>query len=102
MTPVISENTPNYKHIIIMKNRLVKLLASSVLALVFVTGASTSALASTKSYPLKTCVVSGNTLGSMGKPVTKVHQGQEVKFCCKPCVKKFDANPAKYVSKVSR
>ena len=53
-----------------------------------------------KSYPLDTCVVSGNKLGSMGKVITKTHDGQEVKFCCKPCIKKFDKDPAKYVSKI--
>ncbi len=56
----------------------------------------------TKPYPLKTCLVSGNTLGSMGDPVTKVYNGQEIKFCCKPCVKKFEANQAKYQAKLSR
>ncbi len=54
----------------------------------------------TKPYPLKTCLVSGNTLGSMGDPVTKVYNGQEIKFCCKPCVKKFEANQAKYLAKL--
>jgi YHS domain-containing protein len=53
-----------------------------------------------KSYPLDTCVVSGNKLGSMGKVITKTHEGQEVKFCCKPCIKKFDKDPAKYVGKL--
>lgn len=54
----------------------------------------------TKPYLLKTCIVSDNELGSMGKPITKVHNGQEVKFCCKPCIKKFDADPAKYLAKI--
>lgn len=58
--------------------------------------------AGTKPYPLKTCLVSGNTLGSMGDPVTKVYDGQEIKFCCKPCVKKFEANQAKYLAKLPR
>lgn len=53
-----------------------------------------------KAYPLKTCLVSGNDLDSMGGPVTKVYNGQEIKFCCKPCVKKFEANQAKYLSKL--
>ncbi len=52
-------------------------------------------------YPLKTCLVTDNELGSMGKVVTKVHDGRQIKFCCKPCVKKFDANPAKYLSKLN-
>ena len=60
----------------------------------------TASAAEAKPYPLKTCVVSGNELGSMGKVVTKTYEGQEVKFCCKPCIKKFDANPGKYLSKL--
>lgn len=61
--------------------------------------ASTS-FAADKPYPLQTCIVSGNKLGSMGKVIVKSHEGQEIKFCCKPCVKKFDANPAKYLAKL--
>lgn len=53
-----------------------------------------------KSYPLKTCLVTDNELGSMGKVVTKIYDGQEIKFCCKPCVAKFEKNPAKYLSKL--
>ncbi len=52
-------------------------------------------------YPIKTCLVTDNELGSMGKVVTKVYDGQQIKFCCKPCVKKFEANPAKYLSKLN-
>jgi len=51
-------------------------------------------------YPLKTCLVSGNELGSMGKPINKVYNGKEVKLCCKPCIKKFEANPSKYLAKL--
>ena len=53
-------------------------------------------------YPLKTCLVSGNDLDSMGGPITKVYDGQEIKFCCKPCIKKFEANQAKYLSKLPK
>lgn len=63
---------------------------------------ATAVLAADKPYPLKTCLVSGNALGSMGKVVVKSHAGQEIKFCCKPCVKKFDANPAKYLAKLEK
>ncbi len=52
-------------------------------------------------YPIKTCLVTDNELGSMGKVVTKVYDGRQIKFCCKPCVKKFEANPAKYLSKLN-
>jgi len=58
--------------------------------------------ADAKPYPLTTCIVSDNKLGSMGKIITKVHEGQEVKFCCKPCIKKFDANPAKFLGKLAK
>ncbi len=58
--------------------------------------------AADKRYPLDTCIVSGNKLGSMGKVIVKSHEGQEIKFCCKPCVKKFDANPARYLAKLKK
>ena len=51
-----------------------------------------------KPYPKDVCIVTGNKLGSMGDPVTMNHKGQEVKFCCKPCVKKFQADPDKYLA----
>jgi len=53
-------------------------------------------------YSLKTCLVSGNELGSMGKPITKFYEGKEIKLCCKPCIKKFEANPAKYLAKLPK
>lgn len=53
-------------------------------------------------YPFKTCLVTDNELGSMGKPITKVYNDQEIKLCCKPCIKKFDANPAKYLGKLKK
>lgn len=51
-------------------------------------------------YPLDTCSVSGEKLGDMGDPVVKIHEGREVKFCCKGCIKKFDKDPAKYLAEV--
>ena len=61
---------------------------------------SSSASAGVKPYLKKTCIVSGNKLGSMGIPVRMVREGQEIKFCCKPCVKKFNTNPGKYLAKL--
>jgi len=55
-----------------------------------------------KPYPLSTCIVSDNDLGSMGPVITKVYNGQEVKFCCKPCVKEFEAEPAKFLARLPR
>ena len=53
------------------------------------------------SYPLSTCVVSGEALGSMGQPIVIDHEGVEVRLCCKGCVKKFNDDPAKYLEKLS-
>lgn len=66
-------------------------------------GGSSAAAATTggvKPYPLTTCIVSGNALGSMGDDQRLVHNGQEIKFCCQPCVGKFLKNPEKYLSKL--
>ncbi|MGJ8677522.1 MAG: hypothetical protein ACSHX0_08395 [Akkermansiaceae bacterium] len=55
---------------------------------------------SIKPYTKDVCIVTDNKLGSMGTPITKVYNGQEVKFCCAPCVKRFEANPEKYLAKL--
>jgi len=54
-----------------------------------------------KPYKLETCIVSGEKLGEMGKPFVFVHEGQEIKLCCKSCKKKFDKDPAKYLKKLA-
>jgi hypothetical protein len=51
-------------------------------------------------YPLTTCVVSGEALGSMGDPVVLTHEGREVRLCCDSCIPKFNADPAKYLEKL--
>ena len=54
-----------------------------------------------KSYPLKTCVVSGEKLGGdMGDPYVFTHDGKEVHLCCKSCLKDFKKDPAKYMKKL--
>ena len=61
-----------------------------------------NASAKPKPYPLKTCVVSGDVIGDdMGKPVTLVNKGQEMKFCCSDCVKDFKKDPDKYLKKLN-
>ncbi|MEN3939792.1 hypothetical protein WJU23_00740 [Prosthecobacter sp. SYSU 5D2] len=82
-----------------MKTKITTVIAIALMGLAM-TSCATSGGA--KPYPLDTCIVSGNKLGSMGTPVTKVHQGQEVKFCCEPCVEEFEENPAKFMAKLSR
>jgi YHS domain-containing protein len=54
-----------------------------------------------KAYPLKICVVTDSDLDSMGDEVSFIYQGQEIKFCCKPCEKKFLRNPEKYLAKLA-
>jgi YHS domain-containing protein len=59
---------------------------------------STSTNAVVKPYPLDYCIVSGDKLdGDMGKPIVMVYQGQEMKFCCASCPKKFKKDPEKYL-----
>ncbi|MEO7932026.1 MAG: hypothetical protein ABIT76_02600 [Chthoniobacterales bacterium] len=49
-------------------------------------------------YPLKTCVVTGDTFGGdLGPPIEINYKGRLIKLCCKSCVRKFNANPEKYV-----
>jgi hypothetical protein len=54
----------------------------------------------TETYPLKTCVVTGEELGSMGNPHDVLHEGRLVRFCCKGCVKKFKADPEKFLKQI--
>ena len=54
-----------------------------------------------KPYPLDICIVGGEKLGSMGAPVLLNYQGQQVKFCCSGCQPEFEANPAKFLQKLS-
>jgi hypothetical protein len=56
-------------------------------------------------YPLKTCVVSGEALGSMGDFVNYVHKepgkpDRVVRFCCEGCIDDFKKEPAKYLKKI--
>ena len=54
-----------------------------------------------KPYPLKTCIVSDEPLGGdHGEPFVFVHEGQEIKLCCKPCLKDFNKAPATYLKKL--
>lgn len=53
-----------------------------------------------KPYPLKTCVVSDEKLGEHGKPYVFTNNNQEVKLCCKDCLKDFKKDSAKYTKKI--
>lgn len=74
-------------------------------ALMLVSCASTGNSAASNSsgvkpYTSNVCAMTDNELGSMGPVITKVYQGKEVKFCCKPCVAKFEKNLEKNLSKL--
>ncbi len=49
-------------------------------------------------YPLTTCPVSGEPLGSMGEPVNHVHNNRLVRFCCKGCRRMFRKAPAEHLA----
>jgi YHS domain-containing protein len=54
-------------------------------------------------YPTTTCVVSDDKLGAdMGKPADFIYRQEGkpdrlISFCCKDCVKDFNADPQKYL-----
>ena len=43
------------------------------------------------------CPVSGRPIGSMGDPVSYVHNGQTYQLCCASCIDQFKADPEKYL-----
>ncbi len=57
--------------------------------------------AKAKPYPLKACIVSDEEFDKDMKPYTFTYQGQEIKLCCKDCLKDFNKEPAKYMKKIS-
>ena len=59
------------------------------------------AACATNNYPIKTCVVSGEELGSMGDPIVLVHEGTTVKLCCEGCKEDFEADPDKFLKIVA-
>jgi hypothetical protein len=58
--------------------------------------------AKARPYPLDTCIVSDEKLGADPdmKPYSFVHEGQEIKLCCKSCLKKFNKSPETYLKKL--
>lgn len=77
------------------------MLGVLVAGLTFGASAADKGSAKAKPYPLKTCIVSDEKLGGdHGEPYVFVHEGQEIKLCCKPCLKDFNKEPAKYLKKI--
>jgi YHS domain-containing protein len=64
-------------------------------------GAETNQTSSQEApYPLDFCLISGNDFGEDPDmiPYTHVYEGTTIKFCCKPCLPKFEKNPEKYMA----
>lgn len=53
-----------------------------------------------ENYPLETCPISGQKLGSMGDPVDMVIANRLVRLCCGGCNGKVIANPAEVLGQV--
>lgn len=83
-----------------MKTYITSALLASAFLLASCAAPGGSGTTGVKRYTSDTCAVTDNKLGSMGDPITKVYGSQEVKFCCKPCVAKYEKNPAKYAANV--
>jgi len=75
-----------------MKNLLITLSAVLLAALNLRAGEPAKS-----TYPLTTCMISGEKLDSMGKPYVIDYKGTEVRFCCSHCVPDFEKDPAKYL-----
>jgi hypothetical protein len=75
---------------------------AAVLAAPFVAGAADKKAEKAKPYPLKTCIVSDEKLGEMGDPYVFTHEGQEIKLCCKSCLKDFKKDSAKLLKKLDK
>jgi YHS domain-containing protein len=83
-----------------LKSIILGSMVLGVLSFSSLAGDSKDKAAKLKPYPLETCVVSGEKLGEMGKPHTFDYKGQEIKLCCKNCLKDFNKEPAKYIKKM--
>jgi hypothetical protein len=53
-----------------------------------------------KPYPMDTCVVSGEKLGSMGDAVVFTEGKQEIQLCCSSCRKDFDKDKKANLAKI--
>lgn len=78
-----------------------KLLTAILVAVTLPVAGAFGASDVPKDYPLKTCPVSGEEVGSGDmKPFKVSHEGTDVWLCCKSCKPKFDKDPAKYTKAV--
>ena len=85
-----------------MKNAaFILAIAAALASTCTLSAADEKAASKAKPYPLKTCIVADEALGGdHGEPYTFVYKGQEIKLCCKSCLKDFNKEPAKYLKKI--
>ena len=103
--PTTLQHVPN----VIVQTKTMKTLRSIALTALLAAAAAfagcktheATQTAAAKPYPLDTCVVSGEKLGEHGKPYVFVHDGQEVKLCCKDCLADFNKDPQKYMARIN-
>ena len=95
--------------IILMKTPRIILALLTAIALIAITGSATAVekndgkdAKKAKPYPLKTCLVSDEPLDADPnmKSFTLVHEGQEIKLCCKSCLKDFKKDSTKLLKKM--
>ncbi len=55
-----------------------------------------------ESYPLETCIVSGEPLGFMGEPVELVAGDRLVRFCCDGCFPAFREHAPEYLAELTQ
>ncbi len=53
-------------------------------------------------YPLETCAVSGEALGSMGEPIDHVDGTKLVRFCCAGCVRAYQKDSTQAMAAVDQ
>lgn len=63
-------------------------------------GEATPAAAPTP-YPLTTCLVTGEALGSMGPPLSVVREGREIRLCCRGCLRRLDRDLPHYLARLA-
>lgn len=87
-----------------MKNRLASIFTvSALLSLPLLGACADKKSESAKPYPFDKCLVSGEKIGASKdmKPHVFVVDGQEVKLCCKPCLKDFNKDKAKHMATIA-
>ena len=85
-----------------MKPLLASLFTAALLAVPML-GSCADKKDAPKPYPLDKCLVSGEKIGADKdmKPHVFTVDGQEVKLCCKSCLKDFNKDKAKYMAQIA-